>query len=82
MNKREQIIEELEDNEQLLFADNLDDAIIGVVYDGNRVVYSFVKAMEILREKMTEEEAIEHLHFNIIGNKGEGMPIWVMDYYE
>ena len=29
--------------------------------------------------EMTDEEAIEYLHFNTIYNDGEDMPIWVMD---
>ena len=81
MNKREEIIQELEDDEQLKFVNGFDDAIIGVVYDEKKVVYSFVKAIEMLRQNMSEEEAIKYLHFNVIGNKGEDMPIWVMDYY-
>ena len=81
MNKREQIIEELDDNEEIIFADGLDDAIIGKIYNTNVVVYSFVKAMEILQKEMTEEEAVEFLHFNTMSVGGEGMPVWVMDYY-
>ena len=30
---------------------------------------------------MTEEEAVEFLHFNTMSVGGEGMPVWVMDYY-
>ena len=81
MNIREQILEELDDNEEIIFADGLDDAIIGKIYNTNVVVYSFVKAMEILQKEMTEEEAVEFLHFNTMSVGGEGMPVWVMDYY-
>jgi hypothetical protein len=81
MNKREQIIEELCDDETLMFADGFDEAIIGVTYNTeSRVVYSFTKAVEILRKEMSEEEAIEHLHYNVMIN-GSEYPIWVMDYY-
>ena len=81
MNKREQIIEELCDDETLMFADGFDEAIIGVTYNTeSRVVYSFTKAVEILRKEMSEEEAIEHLHYNVMIN-GLEYPIWVMDYY-
>jgi len=81
MNIREQILEELDDNEEIFFADGLDDAIIGKIYNTNVLVYSFTKAMEILQKEMTEEEAVEFLHFNTMSVGGEGMPIWVMDYY-
>lgn len=81
MNIREQILEELDDNEEIFFADGLDDAIIGKIYNTNVLVYSFTKAMEILQKEMTEEEAVEFLHFNTMSIGGEGMPIWVMDYY-
>lgn len=81
MNIREQILEELDDNEEVFFADGLDDAIIGKIYNTNVLVYSFTKAMEILQKEMTEEEAVEFLHFNTMSIGGEGMPIWVMDYY-
>jgi hypothetical protein len=81
MNKREQILEELDDNEEVIFADGLDGAIIGKIYNTNVLVYSFTKAMEILQKEMTEEEAVDFLHFNTMSVGGEGMPIWVMDYY-
>jgi aspartyl/asparaginyl-tRNA synthetase len=81
MNKREQIIEELDENEEIIFADGFDDAIIGKIYETNVVVYSFTKAMEILQKNMTEEQAVDFLHFNTLSVMGEGMPVWVMDYY-
>jgi hypothetical protein len=81
MNKREQILEELCDNEQLMFVDGFDEAIIGVTNSTEmRVVYSFTKAIKILREKMSEEEAIEYLYYNVMID-GEKNPIWVFDYY-
>jgi hypothetical protein len=42
--------------------------IIGVVHDELVVVYSFTKAIDVLREKlwMSEEEAIEHLHLHLM----------------
>jgi hypothetical protein len=30
---------------------------------------------------MSEDDAVDFLHFNTMSVKGEGMPIWVMDYY-
>jgi hypothetical protein len=81
MNKREQILEELDNDEQVIFADGFDDAIIGKIYETHIVVYSFTKAMEILQKRMTEDEAVDYLHFNCLCVGGEGMPVWVMDYY-
>lgn len=60
-----------EQNEEMLFADGFDEALIGVVercgqptvalYDANRV-------LEILvREGATEEDALEHFQFNVLG---------------
>lgn len=81
MTIREQIIEELDENDEIIFADGLDDAIVGIIYNTNVVVYSFTKAIDILKETMTEEEAVDFLHFNTMSVGGEGMPIWLMDDY-
>jgi len=81
MNKREQILEELVDNNEIIFAEGFDNAIIGKIHETDVVVYSFTKALEILKENMSEEEAIEFLYFNTLSLKGEGMPVFVMDYY-
>ena len=64
MNKREELIELLLDDERLTFADGFDEAIIGTNYDGSKVVYLFSKAVEILCREMNEEDALEHLYFN------------------
>ncbi len=82
MSIREQILEELCDGEEIIFVEGFDSAIIGVVHDKLVVVYSFTKAVDILREKMSEEEAIEHLHFNVMLPSEKKTPIWVMDYYD
>jgi|688.fasta_scaffold207977_1 hypothetical protein len=79
MNKREELIDGLADDEQLIFADGFDEAIIGTSYGGSAVVYLFSKAVEILCREMNEEDALEHLYFNVIRIEGENMPIWVMD---
>ncbi len=80
MTIREQIIEELDENEVLTFADGFDDAIIGVSYGEKKVVYSFSKAVSILMKDMSEEDAMEYLYYNTM-IQGENYPIWVMDYY-
>lgn len=65
---------------EFLLADGFDDAIIGIT-DGDVVVYSINKCVDILIEQgLTEEEVLGHFHFNISGSYvGEKTPIWVYD---
>lgn len=70
MGVREKLAEVYDDD--LLFADGFDSAIIGV---GERcgapyiVVYDREKAIKILvkRDKMSREEAVEYFDFNVTG---------------
>jgi len=62
----EEILETYDD-EDILFADGFDNAIIGVCTQSNRIVYSISKCVKILQEDMTEEEAIEYFEFNVSG---------------
>jgi len=84
-NKREFLNEEFSDL-TLLFADDLDDAIIGIAYNKSSgeyvVVYSRTKCIDILiqRDNMKYEEASEFFDFNIEGAYvGKKTPIWVDD---
>lgn len=56
--------------EGAIILDDFDDAIIGIVEtmgSGPRILYSQGKILEILmKEGMTEEEAIEYYDFNIL----------------
>jgi len=58
-------------NEDALFADGFDNAVIGIVERfGMRepiVLYDRTKVIAILMQHMSEEEAVEHFEFNIIG---------------
>jgi hypothetical protein len=76
MNILSKILDEYPD-EGLLKIDGFNDAIIGVSSD-IRIVYSIDKIIDILKEDMTEDEAIEFFEFNIesayIGDK---TPIYV-----
>ena len=78
-----QIIENHYD-EEFLKADGFDDAVIGVCYNSNRLIYSYTKCKQILiDEGMDEMDAIEHLSYNVINSYvGEKTPIWCMDNYE
>jgi len=87
MGKLDELIERYGEGE-LLIADDLDDAIIGVVNDFNsppRVAYSTTKVIEILMKSydMDYTEAIEYFSFNVSGAYvGEKTPIWVDDEFE
>ena len=64
-----------------LFADGLDDAIIGICPDSFRVIYSRSKAIEIFAKDMDEEEAVEYAEYNTFSAYvGEYTPIWVEDF--
>jgi hypothetical protein len=78
---RETLVE-LTGDEELLFADGFDSAIIGVDVVTNRVVYSHGLMMEALvLEGMTAEDAMEHLDFNVLGAYvGERTPIYIYEY--
>jgi len=85
---RADILAERYSDVELLQADGLDDAIIGVVFDimnaVPRIAYSTTKCLEILmkRDGMSEEEALEYFDFNIQGAyMGEKTPIWVDDTF-
>jgi hypothetical protein len=79
MNKRDEIVEAYGFTE-FLFADGLDDAILGVEENSLRVVYDVDKVIDILMKGgMDPEEAIEFYEFNIAGAYvGERTPIFVM----
>ncbi len=71
---------------QIMIADDLHEAFIGVCYDmavgQHRAIYQASKIIEILqnRDGMTEEEAEEFFTFNISGAYvGQSTPIWLED---
>ena len=69
------------DEDGLLFADGLDDAIIGICPTSLRVVYSRSKVIEILCNDMSEEEAVDYAEYNTFNAYvGEKTPIWVEDF--
>lgn len=76
MNILSKILDEYPD-EGLLKIDGFNDAIIGVSSD-IRIVYSIDKIIDILKEDMTEDEAIEFFDFNIeSAHIGDKTPIYV-----
>jgi hypothetical protein len=82
MNIKDLIIEHYADSEDILFADNLDGAIIG--FDPNlwKVVYSRNTCINLMIEDgMDSEEALEYLEYNTFNAYvGEKTPIWVEDF--
>lgn len=76
----ERFKEDLE--EETLLADGFDEAIVGSGERGGVeiVIYDYGKSVEILveRDEMTEEDAYDHMGFNVIGSwVGDGTPMWV-----
>ena len=68
-------------DEDILKADGLDDAIIGIEIRSCRLIYSKSKVIDILvKEGLTEMEALEHYDYNIEGAYvGDKTPIWCAD---
>ena len=66
----------------LLFADGLGDAIIGICPASFRIVYSRTKVIDIfVSQGMDIDEAIEYAEYNTFGAYvGEQTPVWVEDF--
>ena len=79
--KRNELAEHFGDD--LMFANNFDNAIIGVsmgISSGTKVVYDAEKMAEtlVVSEGITEQEAWEYLEFNTFNAYvGENTPIFV-----
>jgi hypothetical protein len=74
---------EMFNEEDIIKADGFDDCIVGVESTGDTIlVYSTQLILEKLVKdsEMTWEEAIEFFDYNIQGSKGEGYPIYILDY--
>ena len=63
-----------DDEPNICFAEGFDEAIAGVVWDGERtrVVYDMELILELLmgRSEMSYEEAVEYFDYNIAGSHG------------
>lgn len=71
---------ELFPDEEFLVADGLDFAIVGVEAEGERrVVYDYDKMIQVFMEEgMTEEDAIEHISYNVMGaHVGDKTPLFI-----
>ena len=79
-----QEIIDLYGDEAILFADGLDDAVIGIESNTTRIVYSKAKCIDIMMNEnnMSYDEAVEYLEFNTFGAYvGNRTPIWVDDNF-
>ena len=84
--KRQILIDQIGD-EELLFADEYDDAIIGVVYafgGDAKVLYDRDKCIEILMDEgLSHEDAEDHFCFNVEGSYvGERTPAFAVLLHE
>tara|TARA_R110001592_G_scaffold96867_2_gene277804 strand:- start:1133 stop:1372 length:240 start_codon:yes stop_codon:yes gene_type:complete len=79
------MLKELVENyegEDLLKADGFNDAVIGIDEHSMRLIYSVSKCIEILKEDMDTEEAIEYFNYNVhSAYVGEFTPIWCWDLF-
>ena len=72
-------------NPEALLCDGLNDALIGWCFRATKpelAVYDHDKCLEIFMERdgMTHDEAIEHLHYNVIGAwVGENTPVFMVN---
>ncbi len=65
-------------HEELIKADNFDDAVVGIEVNTLRLVYSIDKMIAILTKDMSYEDAIEYLDFNVFSAYvGERTPIYI-----
>ncbi len=78
---KDAIIERYADSDDILFADGLDNAIVGFDPNNWKVVYSRSICISILCEDMSEEEAIDHLEYNTFNAYvGKNTPLWIDDF--
>jgi len=74
-----------ENGDWTLFADGFDDAILGIDYSSQRVIYSVKKCYQILmngENNMTQDEAEEYFAFNVLGSfVGDKTPIFCYDLF-
>jgi len=74
-----------ENGDWTIFADGFDDAILGIDYSSQRVIYSVKKCYQILmngENNMTQDEAEEYFAFNVLGSfVGDKTPIFCYDLF-
>lgn len=78
-NVREWILETFDD-EEILFVNGFDDAIVGIDHASLRVIYDVqLMFMILIEEGMDSEDARDHLDFNILNAfVGDNTPIYML----
>jgi hypothetical protein len=71
-----------DENPEALTADGFEDAFIGICRRSSKpplAAYSYEKCIKvIMRDGTSEEEAVEHFEYNVIGSwVGEGTPVFI-----
>ena len=81
MNNLQDFVDLHAEPDQTLKADGFDAAIIGID-SKQRMVYSIEKILKILQDdNMTDEDALEHFYYNIVGSYvGDHTPIYIWEY--
>ena len=75
----DEILSRYED-EDILKADGLDEAVIGIDERSMRLIYSVTKCIAIFMKEMSEDDAKEYFEFNVAGAwMGDKTPIWCYD---
>jgi len=74
-----------EENPNALFADNFDEALIGISRrcgQPSLAVYSVTKCLDVLQKEMSYQDAVEYFEFNVLNTwLGDGTPIFLLDDY-
>jgi len=67
--------------QDVVLADGLDEAFLGVASDEDPpvAVYSIQKSIDALKARgMTRDQAVEHFNFNVLpARQGEDYPLWI-----
>lgn len=87
MPDRAALIDQLADDELtlvLLEPSDLDSALLGFFYDSEGIphaVYNYRLLLEALQELhgWDMEEVSEYAEFNVLGLRGQGMPVYILD---
>lgn len=69
--------------EEFLFVDGYDDAIIGFCNESMRLIYDYSKMVILLMEAdgINCEDAVEFLEYNVLNNyQGEKTPIYLQKF--
>lgn len=75
--------EDLLDEGTLVYrSSSFPDALVGRECQEGRAVYSYRKMVEsLIKDGMSEEDAVEWIEYNTLGRKGDGFPI-VVEFFE